>query len=267
MTYNINFVDHSRSRIILLFLLSFFPLTRCIEDDSSVHITSIDPEIGCPGDVISIIGWGFADSKNGNIVKLNGDTLEVLQVYTNMIVAKLSENVTSGTITVKAGGQTATWKNQTIGLSPYYVKFKAAGQQKFFGGCEPGYESTTSCAIGGAPFYNDVRTDLHAQIFVCDFDNGVSQMIETWKEAEIFFTGDYPVAGFEYFENQIKFSSKKTNAQAESKLYITDIISEPTDNGREAYRVQGTFNCNVAADFGEDIAITEGEFVLRFIVH
>jgi hypothetical protein len=157
-----------------------------------------------------------------------------------------------------------TGPDYNITAPQYYIKFKAEGQSKGFVACNPGYQSTTICGIGLVPFAHE-DTDPHAKISVCNLDDVTGTIMESWKGDKIYFNDEYPQAHFEFYENLIKFSSSKAHSQADSELIITDITREPANADYHiAYKVKGTFKCHVATSTGEDIAITDGEFVIRF---
>ena len=240
-------------------------LIQC-SDDESIHITSVDPQEGCRGGEITIMGWGFSEKASDNIVTFNGIQGEVILAYSNMLGVRIPDNATSGKIVIQVGSDVKTGPNYIITGPQYYVKFKADGQSKIFEACNPGYHSTTICGMGQVPFTHEDK-DPHAEISVCNLtiDKVTAAVMESWKGDKILFGDEYPSAHFEFYENQIGFSSYNTDSQTNSELIITDITREPADeDNRIAYKVKGTFKCNVATPTGGDIAITEGEFVIRF---
>jgi hypothetical protein len=248
------------------YLIAFCCLTQCSDDESSIHITSVDPIIGCLGDTMAIEGLGFSEIASNNIVKFNGVQGEVILAYSNLLGVRIPDNASSGRITIQIGSEIVTGPTYIIAGPQYYVKFKADGQSKIFEACRPGYESTTICGMGQVPFAQQ-DTDPHAGISVCnpEIDKVTAAVMESWNGDKFLFMGEYPVAHFEFYENQIKFSSYNADSQTDSELIITDVTREPVDEDNQiAYKVKGTFKCNVATDTGEDIAITNGEFVVRF---
>jgi len=219
----------------------------------------------CQGEAVTIKGWGFSERVSDNIVTFNGVEGEVIAASSDMLSVRIPKNATSGKIVIQVGAEVITWPNYII-APLYYVKFNADGQSKIFEACSPGYQSTTICGMGQVPFIN-ADTDPHAEISVCDLniDKVTAAVMESWKGDTFQFSGGYPVAHFEFYENQISFSSYHADSQANSKLTITNITREPADEDNNiAYKVTGTFKCNAATTTGKDIAITDGEFVVRF---
>jgi hypothetical protein len=199
-------------------------------------------------------------------VKFNGVQGDVILAYSNFLGVSIPDNATSGKITVQVGNDMITGPDYTIEGPQYHIKFKAAGISKTFEACSPGYQSTTMCGTGSVPFA-DEDYDPHAEISVCDnvVDKVTAAVIESWAGDKFLFGDANPAASLRFFENQIEYASHYASSQAGSELIITTITREPANEDNQvAYKITGTFKCNVATVTGDDIAITEGEFVIRF---
>ena len=89
--------------ILLLFLLGI--VFSCIDgnlpvSDSELVITSFNPVRGSPGSVVTILGENFNGEPGMDSVFFNGYGAKVISSYSNLLVAIVPDDATSGPITV-----------------------------------------------------------------------------------------------------------------------------------------------------------------------
>ncbi|HEY3403593.1 MAG TPA: IPT/TIG domain-containing protein [Ohtaekwangia sp.] len=242
------------SVFLLIILSSLF--SRCINDEP-VGITSIYPSIGCRGNTLSIMGWGFGDIGDNNQVKVNGIETAIVQCIPNKIVVTLPDTVTSGKITIQVGNKIITGPDYSITDPRYFVKFKADGQSKSFFECDPekyGYDD--GCTLG---FIHE------AMIEICEYNGSVvtAPVIESWKGHTFSFTDNHPVRFHFSQKDTIHYSSIHANSQTGSELTIDEVVPDLTVIASDVYIVSGTFKCQVAASSEDNLMITDGEFSIR----
>jgi hypothetical protein len=240
----------------LLFIISCF-FSECL-DDEPIKIQSLYPPIGCRGETLSIIGWGFGDNASNNVVKINGIATDIVRNIPDMIVVTLPDTVTSGKITVQVGNKIITGPEYSITGPRYFIKFKLGGQQKYFENCDSGYGYDKGCTSG-----------VVWGVWVAVCDHSVSKftgsVIESWKGQKFSFRDEkHPVEFGFNDEAGSDYRSIDADSQTDSELTIADVVTDPSVIVPNVYIVTGTFKCNVATLSGDDVAITEGEFSVRF---
>jgi hypothetical protein len=148
---------------------------------------------------------------------------------------------------------------------PYFIKFKANGEVKIFEEGNPGISSCGDCACMSLPPLNE---DDQSSVSVCQPPNDwiTAAHIESWNKKTLPFSESvYPSASIGYVKEGVSYYSGQAPDQTGSEMKITNVTLEGDTWGYKIYKVAGTFKCKVAKIDGSDvIAITEGEFVLRF---
>lgn len=111
---------------IALVLLLLGMVWSCRQDDGvdpGVQISSINPQMGKPGDEVTIKGSGFDATISNNLVRFNGTQATVKTASSTQLVVEVPENVTTGELTVTVGnrpqasGGTFTFENLAANLS------------------------------------------------------------------------------------------------------------------------------------------------------
>lgn len=81
-------------------------------------ITSINPTSGKAGDVVSILGTGFATVATDNVVKFNGVAATVTGSVTSVLTVTVPAGVTTGAVSISVkGGATVTGPTFTVNTS------------------------------------------------------------------------------------------------------------------------------------------------------
>lgn len=245
----------------LLAIVPFF-LSDCLKNEL-IKIQSVSPLTGCSGKTLYIIGWGFSDSDN--VVKINGIEAQVIQTSPDMLVVTLPDTLTTGKITVKSGNNFAVGPEYSIAKAKYYIKFKVAGTQTYFDICDPGYDNISDCASAVVPLItNNNWYTPHAVVAICSDNNITGSIIESWKGKTFSFTGANPRALFEFADNSKIYSSTDSDDQTISEMTITDITPDLSATHPNVYIATGTFKCSAATFDGDTVAVTDGEFSVRF---
>jgi hypothetical protein len=253
------FIYQSVFSLLLLITMSCF-FSECL-DDEPVKIQSVYPPIGCKGNTLSIIGWGFGDVASNNQVKVNGIAANIIKNIPDMIVVTLPDTVTSGKITVQSGNKVITGPQYSITAPRYYIKFKAGEQQKYFEACDPDYGYDHRCTSGAV---------LNAQLMICDstISQFTASVIQGWKGRSFSFTDENHPVHFNFIDDAgATFSSIDASSQAGSELTIANVVLDPSVIVPNVYIVTGTFKCNAAISGSDDVAITGGEFSVRVTSH
>ena len=157
--------------------------------------------------------------------------------------------------------------DDSVSATGYFIKFKANGEWKMIESKTGVYSSCEYCACGSVFKYPS--NGFSASIDVCNEDGNYmkASQIASWDATDFEFNWPtFPLASL-YFEedNEYYYSGNSPN-QGESILSITSVSEEMGSmiEGRH-YTVKGTFQCTVRkVGETEDIAITEGSFVVRF---
>lgn len=146
----------------------------------------------------------------------------------------------------------------------YYIQFKANGVLKTFQTAQPGYQSCGSCACAYLP----IAAADKANVSLCNVDNAwiTAADIQAFKGGKFSFTSGFPFASFHYVEDGITYNSDYASVQTGS-VQVSNVVADGNVWGVQlAFKVTGTFSCNVwAEETGDDIAITEGKFVVRYL--
>lgn len=240
------------------------------EESSDVAITSISPESGGPGIEVTITGKNFMPNLTDNIVAFNGTTATLKTATVTQLVAVVPTGAGTGPVTVQVGGNTTmgpvfTYVEGQV-TQPYYIKYKVNGVWRVSQtGIPADYESCGNCACSVLPPLSESN---NAEIDICNAENDwiVASDITGWNQKTIAFTKTvFPNAGFGYKDNGVQYHSDFAASQTNSNVKITSVEYADLYVTKRIYKVKGTFQCNVAkSSGGADIAITEGEFVVRF---
>jgi hypothetical protein len=238
--------------------------SHCGDDGSNLQITEVVPEVGCRGGSLVIIGNGFSYKKTDNIVKLDGNQLEVLLAYSDKLWVQIPKSATAGQITVQVGNDVVKGPVYSIAEPQYFIRFKANGKLKIFETCDPESEVAWSCAVGNIPSATE-GSYAQAEISICLNEMTTTSSMEGWANDKLGFEGNLPRARFEYYDDDERdqYGTNYADSETDSELNITEVTIQPDDQERSyiTYQVKGTFHCNVNY-FGneDDIAITDGEF-------
>jgi hypothetical protein len=260
--------------ISAIFLLFAFIAVNCSKEeddpDAGFTISSISPESGAEGTLVSIFGTGFSEIDEENIVKFNGKEA-VVQLSTGTgIAATVPSGATTGTVSVTIKGKTVTGpvftvvQGQTQVTKTYYLKFKSNGTIKIFEDGNPGFQSCGDCACSYMPALSDSR---NASLNICNDSNDwvTAADIQGWNGDKVLFTGIFPHASFGFTENNIDYSTDYAADQGGSEVNITSVVADGESFGSKAFKVSGNFKCKVAKSDGSGAAtITEGQFVVRY---
>jgi len=107
-------------------------LSGCHDDHNKPSITGVTPTSGQAGDAVTITGKNFSTTAANNIVKFNGTTAVVTSATSREIVTAVPSGATTGRITVRAHGHTATSSSDftvnssSVGASPTITGFTPA---------------------------------------------------------------------------------------------------------------------------------------------
>jgi hypothetical protein len=248
-------------------------LHSCSKDENepgnAATITSISPNSGAEGTLVTIVGTGFSEVDNENAVQFNGKDAVVQLSSTTGLAATVPSGATTGDVTVTTHGKTikgpvfTVIQGQTQPTKTYYLKFKANGVIKIFEEGNPGYQSCGECACSYMPVLSDSRS---AGIDICNADNNwvTAAHIQGWNGHKILFNSVVPQASFTFTENNIHYSSENV-AQTGSEVNITSVVADGTYLGKKAFKVSGNFKCKAAKSDGSSVTdITEGTFVVRY---
>lgn len=255
--------------IILIALV--VQLSSCSSDDETpsetTAITSIDPETGTAGTLVTINGKGFGATEADNVVKFNGVEATIMAATPTLIVAVVPDAAGTGAVTVTVGttvitGPTFTYTEPTPGAT-YYISFKANGVTKIFEEGNPGYQVCGDCSCSYMPVLNETR---YAGLDICQPSSVTSDMIVALKNKTIPFKdgGTFPIASLGFEENDIYYHTDYVD-QGTFSVNVTDVVTDGVFVGNNGYKVTGTFTCKVAKSDGSLVTnITEGKFVVRY---
>jgi hypothetical protein len=273
--FSLAFFQNSSIKKISCQLLAFISVaglvlfTHCGDNESNLRISEVVPEVGCRGGGLVIKGYGFSVKKTDNIVKLDGNPLEVLLAYPDQIWVEIPKNATTGQITVQVGNDVVKGPVYNIAEPQYFIRFKVNGKQKIFETCYPESEPAWSCAVGSIPSAIE-GSFADGEMSICLNETITSSIMENWTNVKWGFEGDFPRARFEYYDDDERdfYGTNYADSQADSELQITEVTKQSGDDRSDIiYQVKGTFHCNINY-FGneDDVAITDGEFSILLSV-
>ena len=257
--------------IVLITISTVF--SSCSKDDetpkSDFNISSISPDSGTAGALITITGSGFSAVPEENIVMFNNVAAQVQMSSATAIVVTVPAQATTGKVTVKVGEANANNPVFTVSeaqaTKAYFIKFKADGVLKVFETGNPGFQSCGDCACSYLP---PAANDSYAGIDVCNDDNVTmtASRIQAMagKTFQINAQDVFPVAEFSFEENGTSYHTGDVADQSGSEVSVTTVVSDGSFMGSNAYKVSGTFKCKVANNDGDTVEITEGEFTVRY---
>jgi hypothetical protein len=149
----------------------------------------------------------------------------------------------------------------------YFIKFKVNGEWKMIESKTGVFAACEFCACGSV--HSDPN-GFYASVDVCNEDGNYMKatQIASWDDTDFEFNWPiFPLASFNFEEDNEYYYSGNSPNQGGSILSITSVSEEEGSivEGRH-FTVKGTFHCNVRKVGGpeEDIAITDGSFVVRF---
>lgn len=259
--------------LALIFMLYFF--SSCSKDEetpkSNLNITSISPDNGSAGTLVTITGNGFNPIPEENFVMFNDVVAEVEMSSATHIVVIAPSQATTGTVIVRVGEANATGPVFTVPepqaqTQAYFIKFKADGMLKVFETGNPGYQSCGDCACSYLPPANNTT---YAFLDICNEENvSVTSshiLAMDGKSFPINGIDIFPIAEFGFEENGERYFTDNVNEQSGSEVKVTSVVSDGEFFGGKAYKVSGTFKCKVANSGDSDaVEITEGEFTVRY---
>jgi len=259
--------------LALISMLTIF--SSCSKDEEIIKdnlgISSISPDNGTEGTLVTITGTGFNTIPEENIVMFNNVVTEVQMSSATHIVVTVPSQATTGKVTVKVGEVNATGPVFTVSkpqavTKAYFIKFKSDGVLKIFETGNPGFQSCGDCSCSYLP---PVSENSYAGIDICNDDNewvtNAHLQAMSGKTFLINAKDVFPIAVFGYKENGKNFHTDYVNDQSGSEVSVTSVVSDGTYLTKKAYKVSGTFKCKVAESSNSGaIEITEGEFTVRY---
>lgn len=257
----------------LISMIYFF--SSCSKDEetpkSDLNITSISPDNGSIGTLVTITGNGFDPIPEENIVMFNGVEAEVQMSSATHIVVTVPAQATTGKVTVKVGEANGSGPLFTVSVpetatKAYFIKFKADGVLKVFETGNPGFQSCGNCACSYLPPANNTT---YAFLDICNDENvSVTSshiLAMDGKSFPINGIDIFPIAEFGFEENGESYLTDNVNEQSGSEVKVTSVVRDGEFLGGKAYKVSGTFKCKVANSGDSDaVEITEGEFTVRY---
>ena len=262
------------SQLLLVLLLVLF--NSCSKDqeatpeDHQIEISEITPLRGIAGTRVTIKGSGFSTEASDNIVKFNNKVATVVTASETVLTTEVPDGAGTGRVVVQVGKSTATGPEFTYlteleVFKKYYIRFKANGVWKHFEVNEPGHSSCGDCACISLPPLDNTN---FASLNICNSENNwvTAADIQSWDKKSIGIESGqgFPEAEFYYGEGEKAYFSEYVTNQTNSWIQILTVENDISMYYAKAFRVTGTFQCKVAQyDDDEEIAITEGSFVIR----